>query len=305
MTKAMQADGSRFSKKLLLILNPAAGRQSIVRHIPKIIEIYQNAGYLVNTMVTQKPGDGREFARNYGGDYDFVVCTGGDGSLNETVSGLVEAGLDVPLSYIPCGSTNVFAESFGLPSFIPAAARAGMNGAPHSYDIGRFGDEYFCFVAAFGAFSWLSYTTDQNLKNLLGKTAYVLEGVKDLPAIRSVHMRFDVDGSVFEDDYLFGAVTNCVSLGGIFELPRKEVVHDDGLMELFLVRNPKNLEDLNRIIYDLIFQNYTGDYIQLIHCRNIEIENPGKVEFSLDGEKSRALEHIDISVLPGRLRMTH
>ncbi|MBR1457552.1 MAG: YegS/Rv2252/BmrU family lipid kinase, partial [Oscillospiraceae bacterium] len=202
------------TRRALLIINPVSGKKMILRYIPQVIRIFMDAGYLVTTMVTARRGEATAFARGLGRDYDLICCTGGDGTLNETITGLVAGDLQVPLAYIPCGSTNDFALSRGLSTDIPTAAEQAARGKPTRYDIGRFGDQVFSYVAAFGAFSWLSYTTDQNLKNVLGHTAYILDGIKDLSKIKPLHVKLTVDGSVYEDDYLFGAVCNSTSIAG-------------------------------------------------------------------------------------------
>ena len=288
---------SNHRKKVLLIINPVSGKRAILNNLSDVIRIYQDAGYICTVMVTERPGDACTFARTHASGQDMVVCAGGDGTLNETVSGLAQANIRVPVGHIPCGSTNVFAESHGIPMDIVDAARASVEGTCHFCDIGKIGENYFTFVAAFGAFSWLSYTTDQNLKNALGKTAYFIEGIKDIKSIRCFHMKITADKEIYEDDFLFGAVTNAPSVGGVFELPKGTVNASDGRFELLLIRKPNSLKDLNVIIRDLLQQDYASPYIELVRCKDIVIENPDVAEFTLDGERGESPQSAVITVI--------
>ncbi len=288
-------------KHLLLIINPVSGKKAILRYIPQIIRIFMDAGYLVTTMVTARRGEATDFARNLGGEFDLICCAGGDGTVNEAVTGLASAGISTPLSYIPCGSTNDFALSRSLSTDILTAARQAANGKCRRYDIGQFGEQYFSYVAAFGAFSWLSYTTDQNLKNVLGHTAYVLDGIKDLSKIKPQHVKLSIDGAIYEDDYIFGAVCNSTSLAGTLELPAKLVDPCDGLFEVLLVKSPKTLMDLESIVRGLFSQDYSSPFIVLTRGREILAENPPELCWSLDGEKSSACQQVEIRPIPGFL----
>ena len=177
-----------------------------------------DAGYLVTTMVTAERGEATQYAKTYGKFYDLVVCAGGDGTLNETVTGLAESHANVPVGYIPCGTTNDFSASHGLPKDIPGAMQGIVSEQRARYDVGCFADQYFVGVALFGAFSWMAYTTDQTKKNKLGYHAYVLDGMRDLSRLKPIHMHLEADGETLEDDYLFGAVSNAYNLGGYLDL---------------------------------------------------------------------------------------
>lgn len=290
-------------KPALLIVNPVSGKKLIVRHLPQVVRTLMDAGYAVTFMVTGKRGDACEFASKYARDYELVVCTGGDGTLNEVISGLAVENIHVPVGYIPCGSTNDFAMTHGLSSEIEAAAANIVSGRSACYDIGRFGDKYFSYIAAFGAFSWLSYTTDQNLKNLLGHTAYVLDAVKDLSKIKPHHVRITADGIVHEDDYIFGAICNSLSVAGTFELPRSSVDMNDGRFELLLIKVPKTLIELDAIVHSLLFKEYNCPYIEFFHASEIEIGNSDELEWSLDGESSGPVSSVSVRPMHGFLNI--
>ena len=290
-------------KPAMLIINPVSGKKLALRHIPQIIRALMDGGYLVTTVVTAKRGDATEFAARYGRQYELICCTGGDGTLNETLTGIAGAGIDVPLGYIPCGSTNDFAASHKLSTDIVTAAENIASGRITRYDIGRFGEQYFSYVAAFGAFSWLSYTTDQNLKNMLGHTAYILDGIKDLPKIKPYRVRLTADGISHEDSYIFGAICNSTSIAGTIELPESIVDTCVGVFEVLLIKNPKTLVELDQIVRCLVNQDYTCPYIDFFQARDICVESPPGMNWSLDGERSDHCEKAYIKPIPGFLRL--
>ena len=292
-----------YTKKALFIVNPVSGKKQILRHIPEIIRIFMDAGYLVTTAVTACRGEATALAERYGRDFDLIFCAGGDGTLNETLSGLVKADLRVPLGYIPCGSTNDFAISRSLSTDILTQARRIAAGESRRYDIGRFGDHFFSYVAAFGAFSWLSYTTDQNLKNVLGHTAYILDGIKDLSKIKPLHVKITADGAVHEGDYLFGAVSNSTSIAGTLELPSDIVNTLDGKFEVLLVKTPKTLVDLEMTLRGLFTQDYSCPFIDFFQAADIFVENPEGLEWALDGEGPGIYDAVHISPVPGFLTL--
>ena len=191
-------------KKMLFVMNPYAGQRRANRYLTDILTIFNRADYDVTVYMTAGPGDGARAVEERAAGMDLIACCGGDGTFNETVTGMLRAGVDVPLGYIPAGSTNDFASSLKLPSNVLEAARAIVEGKPRRYDVGSFGNRYFTYVASFGAFTRASYATPQNVKNALGHTAYVLEGIQELSQLKNVHVRLELDEDrVVEDDFLF------------------------------------------------------------------------------------------------------
>ena len=191
-------------KHLLLILNPTSGMRKAARNLTDIISVFNCADYDTHVYVTACHGDAAKAVHQFGSEADIIVCCGGDGTLNETVTGVIEAGLDVPIGYIPSGSTNDFASSLHLSGDVVEAAGQIVSGSETAYDVGKFGDRYFTYIASFGAFTKASYSTPQNIKNTLGHMAYVLEGMQELTALRPEHIRMELDGETVEDDFLFG-----------------------------------------------------------------------------------------------------
>ena len=200
-------------KKMLFILNPCAGTKKANKFLAEILDVFNRADYQTQVYVTAGPKDAVQAVKQFAPGMDLVVCCGGDGTFNETVTGLLEAGLSTPLGYIPAGSTNDFANSLRLSLHPLEAAKAIINGTPKPLDIGLFNGRYFSYVASFGAFTKVSYSTPQNVKNALGHTAYVLESIKEIATIRKLPVRLELDGEVVEDDYIFGAICNSTSVG--------------------------------------------------------------------------------------------
>ena len=209
-------------------MNPYAGTRKGTKALADIIAIFNRAGYEVITYMTAGPGDCARVVAKLAAQVDLVVCAGGDGTFNETVNGILESGCDTPVGYIPCGSTNDFASSLQLPTNPVKAAQAIMDGDVTRYDIGKFGDRYFSYVASFGAFTKTSYTTPQSVKNALGHTAYLLSSVQELSQIRKEHLLIETGDQVIEDDFIFGAISNSTSVGGILTLDPKQVDMRDG-----------------------------------------------------------------------------
>lgn len=288
---------------LLLILNPAAGTRYARRLLPEIIAMFTNYGYACLTFVTEQRGDATRFVEQYGDRAGKIVCIGGDGTFNETVTGLLRAGLRVPVGYIPAGSTNDFANSLHLPSDILEAARNIVEGEPVTLDAGRFRERYFAYVASFGAFTRASYETPQNVKNALGHLAYILEGMKDLPTIRPEHVKLVANGETFEDDYLFGAVSNSTSLGGILTLPQETVDMNDGMFEIMLVHMPKTAAELNEILTAVTSKQYRCGMIDFIRTSRAEVFASSAMDWSLDGEREKGCEHIVIENVRDALRL--
>ena len=226
-------------KKLLFIVNPRAGKTKSSAPLFDAVAALSRAGYLVRVFVTEAGGDASRVAADWGPDYDVVVCAGGDGTLNETISGLMTLPQRPLLGYLPNGSTNDFAASLHLSSDPRLAALDIAGGSPHPLDIGRHNDRYFAYVASFGAFTRSSYSASQAAKNALGHFAYILEGLSDLDSLRPYRCAIEADGERFEGEFIFGAVCNSTSLGGLVKLDASRVAMDDGAFELLLLRMPK------------------------------------------------------------------
>lgn len=285
-------------KTLLLIVNPCAGQKKATRYLANIIQIFNREGCRVLTYITNAPGDGERAVLDYANDIDAVICCGGDGTFNETASGVMKCGKSLPLGYIPAGSTNDFASSLRLSSNILQAARDITHGAITPLDIGSFCGRYFSYVASFGVFTKTSYTTPQSTKNLLGHAAYVLSGITELSQLRTYPLRFELpDGEVIEDSFLFGAITNSTSLGGVLTLSEERVDLADGEFELLLIRKPKDILELADCVRAIQKQTYDCKMLSLRKATHFKIHAPDHMSWTLDGEMEPGHEDIYIECL--------
>ena len=281
-------------KKMLFVMNPYSGQRKAVKFLPDIIALFNRADYEVITHMTAGQGDATGVVAAKAKEVDLVVCCGGDGTFNETISGILKSGADVPVGYIPSGSTNDFAASLKIPANIMQAAKDIVEGVPVSYDVGRFGDRYFSYVASFGAFTKASYSTPQNIKNALGHTAYVLEGINELSQIRKEHVRMELDGQVVEDDFLFGAISNSTSVGGILTLDPKIVDMADGKLEVLLVRAPVDLMEISECIRAVQSQKYNCAMITFRSAEKIKVFADPDMPWTLDGEREEGHAAVDV-----------
>ena len=271
-------------RKLLLIINPVAGRNQAQADLFKMVRVFAEHDCEVTVYPTRGPQDYTRKVLTDAGRFDLVVCCGGDGTLNEMVSGMMQREDPVPMGYIPLGSTNDFAASLHLPSHVEEAALRCVEGTAFHMDVGSLNDRYFNYIAAFGAFTEASYATPQQIKNALGHLAYILEGVKSLGRLQPIHVRITADGETFEEDYLFGAVTNTVSLGGVLRLDPSRVLLDDGMYELLLVKNPQNPAEAQAMLSALMLQNYDGPLVRMLRASDILFESNHEISWTIDGE---------------------
>lgn len=274
-------------KKMLLIVNPNAGKNGYRACLSDVLYTLHKCGFTATVMFTNAHGDPTAIAERYARDYDRVVCMGGDGTMGETVTGLMRLAPEErpPLGYIPMGTTNDSAATLGIGKGpVQAAAIAGGD-TPMPVDIGRFNDGYFSYVAAYGAFTEVSYETPQNQKNTLGFGAYILDALNRLPNLTHRWARVEYDGGVVEGDFLFAAVTNSHSIAGLIKLRDSAGVSlDDGIFEVLLVRMPESFLQLGPIITDLLAGKYNGDTVILLHSRKVKFTLREPVNWTLDGE---------------------
>ncbi|MBQ8304687.1 MAG: diacylglycerol kinase family lipid kinase [Blautia sp.] len=282
------------SKRMMFIFNPKAGKGKIQGKLPEIIDIFNKGGYEVIIRCTQGPRDAYEQAKLYQGRVDLIVCSGGDGTLDEVVTGLMETHSKTPVGYIPAGSTNDFANSLFMPRTMVGAAKNIMKEVVYHCDIGRFNKQTFAYVAAFGIFTDVSYQTDQGLKNVLGHAAYVLEGMKRLFDIKAFHMKVESAELNVEDDFIFGMITNSRSVGGFKNLTGRNVDMDDGLFEVTLITMPANPLELNEILTALASQEDNTDLIYSFKSSKITIVSDEAVDWTLDGEFGGSHTEVEI-----------
>lgn len=275
-------------------MNPCAGTKKANRFLTDILVLFGKHGYNNTVFLTEDTGDAKKYAKENAKNFDLIVAVGGDGTFNEVVAGVLKSGADVEIGYIPAGSTNDFANSLKLSRNVLKAAEDIMNGTAKEIDIGSFNGRNFCYVASFGAFSEISYRTPQNAKNSLGYLAYALEGIKDIANLKSIHLRFVADGVVIEDDFMFGAICNSTSVGGVINLDPKLVDFSDGMFELLLIRMPKDLFELNEIVVALTSKKYNTKMITFASAKEIIVETSENINWTLDGEYAYGEEKITV-----------
>ena len=282
------------AKKMLFVFNPKAGKGKIKTHLLDIVDIFSSHDYEIIIRSTQAPRDAYEKAKEYANSVDMIVCSGGDGTLDEVVTGIMEAESSVPIGYIPAGSTNDFANSLFMPKNMTKVAEMIMEEELYHCDIGRFNQKTFAYVAAFGLFTDVSYETDQDLKNVLGHVAYVLEGVKRLFDIKSYHMKVSSEEVQVEDDFIVGMITNSRSVGGFKNLTGKNVDMNDGFFEVTLIVHPKNPLQLQEIMTALVMAEDNTDMIYSFKTRQLTIETDEEVPWTLDGEFGGNHSYVEI-----------
>lgn len=272
-------------KNLLFIINPCAGKGQAKGRLFDIVDRFVKAGYRTVVYTTQQPGDARALVAAGGGDYDRIVCCGGDGTLNEVVGGLMTVENRPPLGYIPAGTTNDLAAGVGIPKKLLEAADTAAAGIPFPYDIGQFGERYFTYVAAFGSFTEASYGATQPAKNLFGRLAYIFEGMKRLPCVvKPYHVKVTGDDLSFEDDVVFGAVTNSTSVGGFRHFYGSRVRLDDGRFEALFIKQPKNAGDLQAIVTALNKRQRDERWMYSACTTSLRLEAAQPIPWTLDGE---------------------
>lgn len=271
-------------KKMLFIYNPNAGTGMLKPKLSDVLDIFVKGGYEVTVYPTQRYHDALAKTLAYTEEYDLVVCSGGDGTLDEVVTGMSNREKKVPIGYIPAGTTNDFASSLHISKNMLEAADTAVNGVPFPCDIGTFNDDYFVYIAAFGLFTDVSYETKQSMKNVLGHLAYVLEGTKRIFNVPSYHIKVTHDGEVIEDDFVFGMVTNSRSVGGFREIIGKNVAFDDGVFEVTLIKTPKNPIELNEIVASLVIKQIDSAHVYSFRSGNIKFDSIQEIPWTLDGE---------------------
>lgn len=271
-------------RRILFIINPHAGRSEIRQKLLDILQLFAEHGF--NTLVrpTTRAGEVGDIIASHDGDFDIIVTCGGDGTLNETLSGIMALGRRVPLGYLPSGTVNDFAASLGISRNMLEAARNITNGHTCRIDAGRFGSRCFSYIAAFGAFTEVSYQTPQQSKMLLGRTAYILEGIKRLPVLKAHSMRVEAEGYSTEGDFLFGMVSNSSSVGGFRLSDKARVSMSDGLLEVTLVRNPQNVAELTAVINSILHQDFDSELVHSFKTSCVQFHAPDAVPWTLDGE---------------------
>ena len=282
-------------KKMLFIVNPKSGKGLIKSHLLDITDIFIKAGLDVTLHVTQKAQDACETVKQRAAEFDLIVCSGGDGTLDEVVTGMMECETKCPIGYIPAGSTNDFANSLQLPKEMKEAAQCIVKGNHYPCDVGSFNGDYFIYIAAFGIFTDVSYQTNQDMKNILGHLAYLLEGAKRIFNVKSYHLQIEVGEETIEDDFIYGMITNSESVGGFRNITGRNVQLDDGVFEVTLIKTPRNAIELQEIISSLVKREMDNKYIHSYKAGHVIVRSEEAIPWTLDGEFGGEHERVEIS----------
>lgn len=272
------------NKSMLLVFNPLSGKGEFTGALFEVISRFTKAGYEVTVYPTQAGGDAGDMILKRGGDFDCVCCAGGDGTLSEAVTSIIQLAEKPLFGYIPAGTTNDFASSLKIPKDIPAAVDTVINGNAFPIDIGCFGSQYFAYVAAFGLFTGVTYETPQSAKNILGHAAYILEGVKKLRSIQSFECTITIDGKTLSGSFIFGMASNSTSVGGFRVLDENTVMLDDGMFEALFVKRPRSFADLQNVISSLLNDEIYTESLIVRKAEKIRVQSSKPLDWTLDGE---------------------
>lgn len=281
-------------KKAVIIVNPKAGKARSKAMLFDVVQALCEERYQVITEITLHKDHAKDLAFRYAKKSDLIVAIGGDGTLSEVTEGVMESGVQVPIGYIPSGSTNDFAVSCGISTDTKKAISDIINGEDVFMDIGTFNNKYFNYVASFGAFTSVSYKTPQASKNAFGHFAYILEGLKDIGTYTPCHLKIEADGTVYEGDYAFGAVGNSTSIGGLIKLKDELVSMSDGLFEVLLIKNHKTPLELSAVLSGLTFSDFSDPMFEFFKAKELKITTDGSFDWTLDGEFEKGAQEIII-----------
>ncbi len=285
-------------KKMFLVVNPYSGMAKAKTELLRIVQTLSDGGYDVTVYPTKARKDATEKISSLKkGDYDIITVCGGDGTLNEAISGYMKADIDCPIGYIPLGTLNEWSSSIGIAKTASKAAKDILEGRKAIIDIGKFDDKYFTYTASFGAFTQASYSTPQEVKNVLGQVAYLFEGIKSLSAIKPIRMKVTADDRVLDGDFLFGAVSNSMSVGGIVKFGEDDVSLNDGEFEVLLIHNFDNIIKLQNVLDGIVKKDLNREGLEFFKTKKLIIETENALSWTLDGEYAESKDRVLIENL--------
>ena len=291
-------------KKLLIIANPCSGKAKIKNDLLKIVQIFSNADYEVTVYPTKSRGDATVKAESLKQDeFDRIVVCGGDGTLNEVITGIMHSGIKCTLGYIPLGTLNEWSSGLKISRNVIKAAEDVVIGAETDLDIGKFDDKYFSYTASFGAFTDASYSAPQEIKNVLGQAAYFFQGIKSLSNIKPIHLKFICDDREIEGDFLFGAVSNSMSVGGIVKFSDSVVKLNDGKFEVLLIKNPTSILQFQSIVDGILRKDLERDGIEFFHAHEVTVTGGADVAWTLDGEYAEGKDAVTLTNMPSAIHL--
>ncbi len=289
-------------KRLLLIVNPRAGTGKIKPQLFRVVDILSKEGFEVTVYPTKKQMDAYNRICEGIDDFERLVVCGGDGTLNEVVNGVITSNADVTIGYIPAGTLNEWSSGLKISRNIEQAAKDAVGGRETTLDVGIFDDRYFTYTASFGAFTEASYSAPQDVKNVLGQAAYFFEGIKSLGNIKPISLSIETETKKIEGDFLFGAVSNSLSVGGVLKLNENAVALNDGFFEVLLIRHPETLAQLQQILDGIVKKDFNRKGIEFFKAAKITVRSDKKIDWTLDGEHARGEKETNITNLNNRIR---
>jgi len=288
-------------QNVLLIINPVSGRKTARMKLYEIVDFMSRNDCKTTIFTTSRKGEATEIVKTHATEYGRIVCCGGDGTLNEVFTGITELGIQIPVGYVPTGTTNDLANALGLTSETPKALNTAIYGEKKSLDIGEFNDtQFFSYVASFGAFTKASYATPQWMKNVMGHTSYLVYGIADLKDIRSHKTKIITDGLEISGEFVFGSVSNSTVLGGVFKFPEETIDFSDGKFEVLLVKTPRTPRDMQSILNAILNQEYNEDTVLFFKASFLTFTFEESTPWTIDGEFAGTMEKVTIKNLHGR-----
>lgn len=292
-------------KKMLLVVNPCSGKAKMRTELLSVVQTFCDADYDVTIYTTKERADATKKVMTLkNGQFDLIVVCGGDGTLNEVITGLMNAKIKCVLGYIPSGTLNEWSSSINISRNIKQAAKDIINAKVITLDIGKFCDKYFTYTASFGAFTEASYSAPQDIKNVLGQAAYLIEGIKSLTNIKPIHLKFESAEKTVEGDFLFGAISNSLSVGGVVKLDKAQVELNDGIFEVVLIRKPDNLIQLQSVIDGILRHDLNREGIEFFHSNKITVSMGKDVPWTLDGEYAEGADTVLIENIHSAIELT-
>lgn len=281
-------------KKMLFIYNPMAGKEQIKNNLSNIIQLFCQAEFEVTIFATQAQGDATKMVIEKGAEYEYVVCSGGDGTMNEVASGLMQLTKCPICGYIPAGTVNDFASSLRIPKNMEDAAKLITEGSIFRCDLGQFNDKYFTYVSGFGAFTEVSYQTPQEWKNALGKAAYFIEAIKHIAEIKPHHMVIEYDGGVVEDNFILGLISNSISVAGYDAYSKMNIMMDDGLFEVMFIKELRNPIEVQQALGSLVMKSFDSDRMLQFSSSKLIIQSDDDIQWTLDGEDGGVHRNVEV-----------
>ncbi len=286
--------------KLLMLINARSGMKNSKANLLSVIDIFCRNGYDVSVYVTQKHNDAYEYLMKNRIRYDIVCVFGGDGTMNEVSNALMAKEYKPLLGYFPSGTMNDFGSNFDLGSDMTVIAERICEGNVREFDVGKFNDRYFNYVAAFGAMCDVPFTTKRDAKELLGNIAYILEGISKLPEVKSHKISYTIANRTYKKDVLFGLIYSGNRVAGMELEDKKRSAIDDGYFNVLIVEYVPTIFNAPDLLSTILQQDR---FIHRYRTKKILLEFDDDLIFTLDGEEAKVKNKAEITITNKALRI--